>query len=425
MAAADRTHLTSVDVRDHNLGLVLARLAHRGPAARTAIALDTGLARSAVTGLVAALLEAGLVRAAAEHAAPTVGRPLELLELDGSRIGLVAAQVEVDEITVLAHDLAGRRLWQRTRRVHTPIGDAPSIAALLADAVSGCTAALTEQHIEPFSLDVVVPGLVSKDGSKVLYALDLGWTDEPFLAQVIERAPQFRGGASMHGDAQLAAYAEYMTLRRDPGLADLQHMLYVRSRTGYGAGVVTDGRLFRGGHGTALPPGHLIVQRDGELCDCGRRGCLVTIADPEILVARAGLGAVRESEGLHAAMDALVAHARAGEPAAVRTVTEAIQWIRLMLANLILSYEPEVVVLGGMLGDLVDDIAQMDDALRGFVGLGDVQGRDAFLPARLGDLAAATGAVLLRQQELLAAPVRTGLLPTGPGIQDLPGATPL
>jgi DNA-binding transcriptional ArsR family regulator len=120
-------HLNGNDVRDHNPGLVLTSLDRMGAAARAEIALETGLARSAMSNLSAVLLEHGLVRTVEEREpTPRIGRRLERLELDGRHVAVVGTQVEVDEALVLAHDLGGRTVYRQVVHLRTPTGDAPA-----------------------------------------------------------------------------------------------------------------------------------------------------------------------------------------------------------------------------------------------------------------------------------------------------------
>lgn len=74
----------------------------------------------------------------------------------------------------------------------------------------------------------------------------------------------------MTNDANAAAWGEKVY-----GAAkDMDHFIMITLGTGVGGGVVTDGRLMYGNDGLAGELGHLIVERDGRLCGCGRRGCL-------------------------------------------------------------------------------------------------------------------------------------------------------
>jgi predicted NBD/HSP70 family sugar kinase len=408
-----RPPMASSDVRDHNLSIVLASLERLGSAARAEIALETGLARSAISNLSSILLTNNLVRVSPHQTQPRVGHPLERLELDGRHIAVVGVQVEVDEVHVLAQDLAGRSVYREVINVLTHPADPPGVAELVADAITKCASTLQVAGTTPTSLDLIVPGLVHRESDLVSYALDLGWIDVPFKALVAQRTQEFPSGIHLAGDAQFAAYAEYNVLRGEAGMGKLTDMLYIKSATGIGGAAMIDGEIFRGSRGTIFAPGHVIVDPNGTQCACGRRGCLVTVADPERVVRNAGLEDVRQIQGLPAALAHLVTRGSSGR-AEDRQVSEALDqafhWIRAVVDNAIHMYEPQVVVLGGYLGAFADRIAQLADVTLDTLGLDGITGRQAIVPARLGEFAALFGALRFRRMNMLNSPSQAGLL---------------
>jgi predicted NBD/HSP70 family sugar kinase len=64
-------------------------------------------------------------------------------------------------------------------------------------------------------------------------------------------------------------------------------MAYVKVSSGVGAGLVIDGKLFRGAGGTAGEIGHLTLDEQGPLCRCGSRGCLEAYASTSTVEALA------------------------------------------------------------------------------------------------------------------------------------------
>ncbi len=255
-----------------------------------------------------------------------------------------------------------------------------------------------------------MPGGIARDEATVRCALDLGWNDVPYRDLVTAKLPSFPAGVHLTGDGALAAYAEFTALRADPGMGGLSDVFFLKSATGVGAGMIAGGQILRGSRGAMHAPGHMIVVPDGELCECGRRGCLVTVADPEVVVRQAGLTAVREKHGLPKALEEFVRRAGAGDQAARTAADRALRWFRVLLDNINLMYEPEAVVLGGFLAAFTDELADLPEASLATLGHGPRQGRDAIVPARLGAFAAVQGALTLRRLEMLSAPTRSALL---------------
>src|SRR5205085_11912976 len=70
-----------------------------------------------------------------------------------------------------------------------------------------------------------------------------------------------------------------------------RNMVYITGSTGDGGGLIVDGKLHRGGHGTAGEIGHMIVDPNGPLDNCGQRGCLEAFVSGTALARETGLSA--------------------------------------------------------------------------------------------------------------------------------------
>jgi predicted NBD/HSP70 family sugar kinase len=152
---------------------------------------------------------------------------------------------------------------------------------------------------------------------------------------------------AVENDANLGALGEL----RDEPQAD-RTLAYIKLGTGIGAGLVTDGRLFRGEGGTAGEIGHVQVDPAGVLCRCGSRGCLETVVSvPRLIAALAPV----TSEGL--TPDGLGALVASGHPGAVRVVTDAGRTVGRVVASLVTVLNPGLVVLGGSVSPVNDLLA--------------------------------------------------------------------
>src|ERR1700704_584387 len=94
-----------------------------------------------------------------------------------------------------------------------------------------------------------------------------GWRNVP-LAAMLGRAT----GAKVHvaNDADMASLGEF---HRGAGRGT-RNMVYITWSTGVGGGTIIDGKLHRGAHGTASEVGHMIIDPNGPLDQCGQHGCL-------------------------------------------------------------------------------------------------------------------------------------------------------
>lgn len=121
--------------------------------------------------------------------------------------------------------------------------------------------------------------------------------------------------------------------------------------TGVGGGVVIEGRIHRGAHGSAGEIGHQVITANGPVCGCGRRGCLEAMARSAVFAALA------RKETAAEAFDAV----RAGDRRAAEALEMVTEYLGVGLANVIAVVDPDIVVVGGGLalaGDLLLDPLQ-------------------------------------------------------------------
>ncbi|PXA71996.1 ROK family protein [Cryobacterium arcticum] len=402
--------LVSSDVREHNLGVVLTHLDQVGTAGRAEIAEGTGLVRGSVTTLVSDLLELGLVRAAdtdtaADELSPArIGRPRARLEVAGTGLAVLGIQFAVDEVLVFATDLAGRILARDEHHVRTPIGDPDALVDVLAEYVNRAVRDLQATGCTVVALEVVLPGRIPTGTSLVTSSIEFGWFGVDIGRLLAVRVPTFAYGIAVSNDANMAAYAEFDSLQRDPSTGRVTDMIYVKSDTGIGGGAIVDGRILHGARGAAFEPGHMIVQPHGPRCECGKDGCLVVVAGPTAVLHAAGLDGFRREHGLPEALDELVRRAAAGESAAMAALADAAQWFRIALSNLIVTLEPQFVVLGGYLAAFADQLTPRVESTLAILGTDRVAGALAIRASVNGRLAAVQTAVAERRRVFLADP---------------------
>ena len=123
-------------------------------------------------------------------------------------------------------------------------------------------------------------------------------------------------------------------------------MVYLNGgASGVGGGVIVDGRPFGGTSGYAGEFGHTLVNSNGVGCHCGAIGCLETEVGQASLLCVVGLP-------LSAADELGSSLASTTDPAVVAEVDRQIHYLAIALRNIINTFDPEVIVLGGFLGAL-------------------------------------------------------------------------
>ncbi len=129
-------------------------------------------------------------------------------------------------------------------------------------------------------IGIGIAGLVDAQSGTLKYAANLAeWKSVPLARLFYEK---FDVPVFLENDANVAALGEYAY-----GAGERVHnMVLVTLGTGVGAGLILNGEIYRGVHGLAGEIGHTIIQKDGPLCGCGRRGCLEAFIGNAAIVQR-------------------------------------------------------------------------------------------------------------------------------------------
>lgn len=255
-----RLTANNASVKDHNLKIILNLIRTNGLISRAEISRQTGLSRSTVSELVGFLLRQGIIEEAGTG--DSIGGRRPILLTIRSRGRLVGA-VHVDDDGCLygrTQDLAGNLFKVAMAQTTRAENLVPTIGQLLDDLTEGESNRLA-------ALGLALPGIISSDGG-ILSAVHLGWNNIP-VAVPLKR--QYGIPIRAENATGLAAYGE-MSARS----FNAHNLVYLRIGSVVGSGVVANNQLHHGLRGSAAEIGHMVLDVRGDICKCGRRGCLET-----------------------------------------------------------------------------------------------------------------------------------------------------
>lgn len=122
-------------------------------------------------------------------------------------------------------------------------------------------------------------------------------------------------------------------------------IVYVAIGSGVGAGILHNGELFSGKHHNAGEIGHITLEYDGPLCNCGNRGCL------ELMISDKGIiGKVKEKlreeeiKSVEWDIDKIIRLGLEGNPAVLRTLQDVCKYIYICIDNIVKVYDPEEII---------------------------------------------------------------------------------
>lgn len=222
-----------------------------------------GLTRVTVSDLVSDLIERGHVVEVGHSEQVRPGKRSILVDLN--RRGLQIVGIDLAENSALRAavlDLDGNILNELKRPIGGDTGEAvlQQVLRLATDSAALATAPL-------LGVGVGTPGIVSPAGV-VVEASNLGWKNVPLRALLQQHTGM---PVLVSNDAAAAVHAEYTF---GNGGND---MILVKIGRGVGSGLIVGGQRVRGAHSGAGEIGHVTVGTDGgDLCKCGKTGCLET-----------------------------------------------------------------------------------------------------------------------------------------------------
>jgi glucokinase len=178
------------------------------------------------------------------------------------------------------------------------------------------------------------------------------WRNFPLAAKV---GDVYHVPVKVENDANAAALAEAQW-GAGRGYANV---FYTTIGTGIGTGIVLNGRIYHGRTGAAAEGGHISIDYRGDVCGCGKRGCIEVFAAGPAIARRARR---KLAENLHsrsvvlelangdieAVTSETVGQAyKAGDPLAAEVLLETSSFLAHWLGNIVDFLEPDVMVIGG------------------------------------------------------------------------------
>jgi predicted NBD/HSP70 family sugar kinase len=311
-------------------GAVLALIRSGAASTRRELAKSLGVSASTAGLRVQSLIDRGYLREAGDGQSHGGRRPRRLeMRPDFGVVG--AIDLGSQHSSVALFDMCGTRLFDQTRKAR--ISDGPH--TVLKRAHADLTRNLGS--VKPLrGIAVGVPGPVDTRTGRVVSPSRMpGWNNVSVRAELARLTPL---PVIVDNDANLMAIGEHTV---DP----VEHMVFVKAGTGIGCGVIASGRPHRGAVGAAGDISHLPVPGREEIrCSCGRNGCLDAVASSAALfrdLEAAGVPITNPDEVILLAGNA--------HPTAMRMLREAGRATGEILAPVVNFFNPDALVIGGLL----------------------------------------------------------------------------
>lgn len=308
---------------------VLRAIATHGPLSRAQLARDLGLSGPTLTQATKYLMDRGLITEV-EQSPSTGGRPATLLGLVANAGQVLGVKLAEDHAVGVCVNLQSEILWE----FEVPFSSRGD------DAVKELTALLRKQikrlKGELLGIGIGIPGVVSPLDSSTADSAMLGWNKVNVGKQISD---ELHTPVLLENDVNTLAIAESLYGHG----RDVSNFLTITLGRGIGMGLVINGELYAGSYG-AGEFGHVNAVSGGLDCECGKNGCLETVASsPAIHAAAVAAGYVSRS----ASMSQLWDVARKNRKIADELFSKPAELLGIAFANVINIFGPELVFISG------------------------------------------------------------------------------
>lgn len=349
-AGNGRGNLDARGIRRHNGKRILDAVRRHGPISRADLVHHAELSAPTVCAVVEDLVDRrGLLQNVGKGASSGGRRPL-MIDFNAEYGYVAGVDIGSRALRFALADLRGKVVHRREERTPTASRD-----AILQRVAGGIRALFTESNRDPrklFAVGTGAPGMTDVNEGRVIRAVNLkDWTDV-LLREFLQ--DEFGVPATVDNDVNMAALGEQWV-----GCArDCKNFVFIALGAGVGAGIVIDGRLYRGSRWYAGEISHMHLDYRRWEIDYGEQGFLESLAGAEAIARRGRRlrGGTSRSVPFADGAAQVFEAARAGDRAAQAVVQQVAVYLGTALANIAAVLDPSLFVFGGGISHVGDQL---------------------------------------------------------------------
>lgn len=325
-------------IRAINRSTVLTIIKNHGPIARAEIARQTGLSPATVSAISAELILQNLV-VEKETGDSKSGRPPILLVINPHGGFVIGIKLTETQAIAAMTDLEAVVIAKQIEPIldHAPASVVKSLTNLIARLIS--ESGIFKKQLLGVGLGMA--GIIDARRGLLRESPIYHWHDVP-LREMLQK--QLKTLVYIDNDVNTLTQAEKWF-----GSGQVaNNFITVTIGRGVGMGIVVNGQFYRGAGGGAGELGHTVVDPDGPMCECGKRGCLETFVGDLGLLNQAAEAWKRGDISAEAhTPEELVALANAGDVGAIEIFRKAGEILGRSVANLANVLNPERIIISG------------------------------------------------------------------------------
>ncbi len=245
--------------------------------------------------------------------------------------------------------------FEIVKKGSTPTGASREPDEIIDDMAKLCLSLIHDCGLESSDISacgIASPGIANSETGIVEYACNFKMLDYPIVEKLRERIGVDK--VYLDNDANAAALGEAAA----GSAKGASSAIVITLGTGVGGGIIIDKKIYSGFNHAGAEIGHTVIEKDGRLCSCGRRGCFEAYASATGLI---NMTKEKMLENPDSAMwkvcggdidkvsgrTAFTAMKKEGDRAAADVCDMYISYLSTGIANMMNIFQPEVISIGG------------------------------------------------------------------------------
>lgn len=328
------------NIQEMNRSLVLRLIQRLNICSRAVIAKETGLQQATITNIVNDLIGWGLLKETGiidgERGRRSIG-----VTISSEKYKVIGLRLTRNYYSTSIFDLSGNNHDIKTEPINIMDG---SKAALENIEKSISEIIKKSPQYKIVGLGMALPGPFLKSEGRIgLMSEFPGW-ENINLEEEIKSI--FKFPVYLEHDANTGALAEWLARPHHdmPGT-----MVYIAAGQGIGAGIIIDGKLFRGSQGIAGEIGHMSIDYNGLQCICGLKGCLEQYCSTIALVKNARNGLQKNVESVlneNCDLKSIIQAVEDNDKYAVSIFEKTAGFLAIGIVNIINTFNPDLIIIG-------------------------------------------------------------------------------
>ncbi|MGM0922453.1 MAG: ROK family transcriptional regulator [Bacillota bacterium] len=332
-------------MKRQNKNLVLDILKNKSPISRIEIARLAGMSPTSITRIVNELQFQGFVRET-ELVTSGVGRKATLLEVCGNVLYTIGVEIDKSIIKIGIVNYVGEieSLHKYNRNELESYDETLQKVNINVKSIMDRNG-IPETKI--IGLAIGLPGYVDYKNGVVKVSDQLKWKDVN-LADDLKKLTTF--DVIIDNELKMKVVAENFIGKAK----NSQNCILLGIGSGIGSAIILNGEIYRGESNNAGEIGHTVIDPTGNVCNCGKIGCLATYISEGAILADS-----RKVKEIPTIDDVFHSY-RNREPWALNIMDRASTYIALAISNILCLYNPEVIILSG---NTIEKLPEMKQAI--------------------------------------------------------------